>query len=213
MSMENFISEIEASKLAAVSGQTLIRFAEAGYLRVDVRSDGEKAFLKDEIVDLFGLEERKDIPVRKSPTPNFTRFAPLSSELDNLESSADETIIDIQLASEPSPLATEEPSPTKRGAIQFLEQEIQRLRSSLHLREKELELRESELRSLREDRDWLRNRVERLEDQSEREQLLLMANAQNLRKLIGTVDQKKRPMRAALEWLGFVAPPQKDQQE
>ncbi len=50
-----------------------------------------------------------------------------------------------------------------------------------------------QLEILREERDWLRARVEKLETRSEREQMLLLSESENIRKLIQQGEQQRRP--------------------
>ena len=73
----------------------------------------------------------------------------------------------------------------------------------MDLFERLLDLREQELADLRRERDWLRNRVEKLEEKGDRDQLLLLSETQALHRLITQYDQKRSPVRAALTWLGF----------
>ena len=59
-----------------------------------------------------------------------------------------------------------------------------------------------QIQILREERDWLRARVEKLEARSEREQMLILAESENVRSLIGQKRQKSI-WRLALPWFGL----------
>ena len=56
-----------------------------------------------------------------------------------------------------------------------------------------------QIQILREERDWLRARVEKLETRSEREQMLLLSESENIRKLIQQTETRKSWLRA-LPW-------------
>ena len=73
------------------------------------------------------------------------------------------------------------------------------------LHEKLIELREQEIDSLKQERNWLRERIEKLEEKGDRDQLLLLSETQVLRQLL-IPRQRTSPVRAALEWLGVVQP-------
>lgn len=74
----------------------------------------------------------------------------------------------------------------------------------INLLEKMLDIRESEIDSLKRQQKWLEERVEKMEERSQREQLLLLAESETVRKLV--IFQKRSPVRAALEWLGLAEP-------
>ena len=74
MGYQDFISEIEASSLAGVSVKTLTRFADAGYLQIENDSDGLRLFEKNEVLDLFGIQnnnrsEEFSKPAKEQPSP------------------------------------------------------------------------------------------------------------------------------------------------
>ncbi|MFN8389207.1 MAG: hypothetical protein U0136_02820 [Bdellovibrionota bacterium] len=57
-----------------------------------------------------------------------------------------------------------------------------------------------QIQMMREERDWLRDRIEKLESRSEREQMLLLSESENVRKLISAT--QKSFWQRALPWLG-----------
>ena len=59
---------------------------------------------------------------------------------------------------------------------------------------------QEQIEILREERDWLRSRVEKLETRSEREQMLLMAESENIRQLIAQRDKQRLSWLKALPW-------------
>jgi hypothetical protein len=60
--------------------------------------------------------------------------------------------------------------------------------------------------------EWLRARVEKLEEKGSRDQLLLLSETQTIKALITIQEQRRSPVRLALEWLGFITPPSVDTQ-
>jgi len=73
--------------------------------------------------------------------------------------------------------------------------------------EKIIELREERIQEVTKERDWLRERVEKLEQKAERDQILLMSETQLLRQVMEQHAMQRSPMRKALEWIGLVEPP------
>ncbi len=101
---------------------------------------------------------------------------------------------------EPRPQRAES-TPTRAPAYDLLDAEVSKLKNIVTLLEKILELREAEIESLKKQNSWLQERVERMEERSDREQLLLLAESETVRKLV--IQQRRSPVRAALEWLGL----------
>jgi len=90
--------------------------------------------------------------------------------------------------------------------LDTLDREVTRLRHLCELQEKLLDARDEELRALRSERDWLRTRIERQEEKNDRDQLLLLAETQTIRRLIAVTEERRSPIKLALEWLGFKQP-------
>ena len=83
--------------------------------------------------------------------------------------------------------------------------ENRKLRTVVDLQEKILTIRENEIRDLKEQRDWLKSRLERLEEKADRDQLLLLSETQTIRRLISLQEPKKSTFRLALDWLGVTS--------
>ncbi len=75
------------------------------------------------------------------------------------------------------------------------------LPSSNQLIEVNKGLRE-QIQVLRDERDWLRSRVENLENRSEREQMLLLSESETIRRLVTSPDRKRGFWQRALPWFG-----------
>jgi len=203
MISEAMISEAAAVKEAGVSARTLQRFSEAGYLTVQVKGDGERLYSRSQLLEIFGsfqegitspstptetdseaqVDEASSCGTSDStyyspaePTPMVERVAPASPELG-----------DSTASSIPSPL----------------NEEMQRLRNLVTLQERILDMKESEIQDLRSQRDWLRTRVEKLEEKGDRDQVLLLSETQAIRQLIGLQQKRPSAIRSLLEWLGL----------
>jgi chaperonin cofactor prefoldin len=90
------------------------------------------------------------------------------------------------------------------GELNLKDAEKGKFENVIALLEKMLDIRESEIDSLKRQQKWLEERVEKMEERSQREQLLLLAESETVRKLV--IFQKRSPVRAALEWLGLAEP-------
>jgi hypothetical protein len=83
-------------------------------------------------------------------------------------------------------------------------QEITRLRNLLAIQERILDSKDDEIADLRSQRAWLRERIERLEEKSDRDQILLLSETQTIRSLIAYQESRKSAVRQFLEWTGLV---------
>ena len=74
--------------------------------------------------------------------------------------------------------------------------------------EKIIELREEQLAELKKDRDWLKGQIERLEQRSEREQVLHLSETELMRQMLEfqLAKTNRSPVRATLEWFGVLSP-------
>ncbi|MBN8547838.1 MAG: hypothetical protein J0M12_00835 [Deltaproteobacteria bacterium] len=218
MGFQDFISEHEAIHITGMSRTTLSRFAEAGYLQLETDSDGLRMFSKGELAGLFGL---KETPQRER-TETIAPKSSVKKEATPIEVAAPKPPAEPRLAEQvervvnvaPAPIveqAKPEAPPQEQAAASqapFLELEIQRLKNLMQLQERILDMKDQQLQDLKEQRDWLQARVEKLEDKADRDQILLLTETQTIRTLINVQQQHKRrsPVRLALEWLGVTAP-------
>ena len=102
--------------------------------------------------------------------------------------------------------ATPVGAPLRAEAIESLEREVTKFQNIVALQEKLLDIREEEIKNLKGERDWLRSRIEKLEEKNERDQLLLLAETQTVRQLINLQQRKRSTVQLALEWLGLKSP-------
>ena len=84
--------------------------------------------------------------------------------------------------------------------------EIERLQNLISIQEKMLDSKEDEIADLKNQRAWLRERIERLEEKGERDQILLLSETQTIRSLISYQENKRSPVRLLLEWMGISKP-------
>lgn len=234
-----YLNELDAASLTGVSSKTLKRFAEAGYFSVDTSADGAVRYHRQALCDVFGigtpavgqskiidleLAQSKSRPsalppeapsaeavaqsgaaAEISPPLDATSAASPTNQEDTSQSSAASveatdsahTIMNPGSAAAPAESGTENP-PLKTGTIELLERLIERL--------------EDEIRGLKSERQWLRERVERLEEKAERDQLLLLAESQTIKRLVASM-HRKSTVRQALEWFGLLPPTDEDGNE
>lgn len=221
MGFQDFISESEALSITGMSATTLMRFAEAGYLQVEADPDGLRMFSRTEVTGLFGTKGGKRSFTSPAATPIQVAAstaaevppapvveAPVSApapvqdvspvEAAPMQSNEIPQAVTVEAAADAAALNTK---------ITHLEQEMSRMLHLADLQERMLDLKDAEIQDLKKQRDWLQLRVEKLEDKSDRDQLLLLTETQTIRTLLA-VNQRRSPMRLALEWLGFADAPQ-----
>ena len=214
MEGSDLISEKEAAEIAGISLNTLLRFVEAGYLQSTSNSGESKMFSKAELQTLFGItperEEqekklREKVEVSKvekttqSPTPSTNTNQTNQSPHQNPTSSV----------TKPSPIptatiATAQNSDTDRKT-ERLSSEVYRLQTIIDLQERLLDQKDNEIKLLKEEGSWLKERIEKLEDKGDRDQILLMTKTQMITKLMELQDQRPKldsPFRRAISWLG-----------
>lgn len=200
----NLITETDAVKQAGVSARTLHRFSEAGYLTVQVATDGHRLYSETQLQEIFGSFS--------GPTPTDT--TPATEE--ERESCATTPCGEVQTNFRPSqeetsyyseatqmPMVEKASVPQEKHASTPPSEELQRLKNLVALQERILDMKESEITDLRSQRDWLRLRVEKLEEKGDRDQVLLLSETQALRQLIGLQQKRQSTFRNILEWFGL----------
>jgi len=220
--MESFLPEHEATRLYGVGSATLNRFAEAGYLQIETDPDGLKLYSQAQLAKLFG----QPIEHPAAPTTAQKEESPLEEPVfatgEVLDSSPEEVppttteetytppsaLRDEEVAAPEAPapaVAQEHPSTPASAAStaadsiakQQLEWEVNKLRNIVHLQEKILEMKDREILDLQEQRKWLRDRVTRLEEKGERDQILMLAELKTVREL---VSQRKGLLQTISDW-------------
>jgi len=195
MTTRDRITEAEAVALAGVSARTLSRFQESGYLEVAITSNNTKMFVREQILEIFGAADA----LSSSSSPSSADL-PQSAQCDDTPSPGR---VPPRASEKVSP---QEPSHDGDG-LSPVEREYQRLKNLTALQERILDMKDAELKDLRSQRDWLQARIERLEEKSERDQLLLLSETQTIRKLVSYQEQRRSPFQNILEWLGIAKQP------
>jgi hypothetical protein len=232
MGMHDFISEQAAINVTGMSSTTLTRFAEAGYLQQDIDADGLRFYSKAELLRVFGSAPSGDytpptrVEVPQSEVPQSCHVTPewegpevipaigSSAPMEGISFSipAAEHLTVQTSAEEPiggsvyRPEAQIDSETVAR--LSRNEAELVRLTNLVQMQEKILDLKDAALEALRKERDWLRVRIERLEEKSDRDQLLLLSETQTIRKLIIMSDRRRSTFRQLMEWAGIVERPE-----
>ncbi len=90
--------------------------------------------------------------------------------------------------------------------VESPDQKIFKLQRVIELQEKILDLKDKQIRDLKRQRKWLRDRIERLEDKANRDQLLLISETQAITRMLAHQMEKKSAITLALEWVGLKKP-------
>ena len=208
MISETMISEAVAVKEAGVSARTLQRFSEAGYLTVQVTRDGERRYSRSQLLEIFGSFQEG--PTSLSTPADSLSEEPSEEGPSDGPTSRDATTSTYYSQSEPTPMvervaraSPEVGDATNSSPSSPLNEEVERLRNLVTLQERILDMKDSEIQDLRSQRDWLRTRVEKLEEKGDRDQVLLLSETQAIRQLIGLQQKRPSAIRNLLEWLGL----------
>lgn len=224
MNQEPLCSEQEAARIAGVSLRTLLRFSEAGYLTLYSQSDGSHKYQRAQIQEIFGLSASTSqrAPEAASHPGMVTAESVeifeqgkeecnISSDVDSscaVEASAFEQESIISSSNSGRTISTNTASANTASAndpqIATLVDEINRLRNLMALQERILDSKDDEIADLRNQRAWLRERIEKLEEKSDRDQILLLSETQTIRSLIAYQESRKSTFRQLLEWTGLV---------
>jgi hypothetical protein len=192
----SYIPLEEAIKVTGVSESTLRRFAEAGYFRSE-QTDSGLTFEKNELFSLFKISN-KPIAERvvSARTSDHPEIAPSHQQETKLE-------VEDEVIPEPETIEVTN-NPHRVSSTAVLSQEIEKLKALAELHEKYISYKESEIKSLTEERDWLRTRIEKLEDKAERDQMIMASMSETQRGLLTQLDKKRSTLQLALEWVGIL---------
>jgi len=185
------IGEEEAAHCAGVSVATLHCFEEVGSLSAVVTTEG-RAYPIADIERLFSITvgRPRHFQPRKQPE-SLSDNAPSVSVEETAEHS--ENTISSPL---PEEEVVEESSfqSDDRGAFKKVLATLQRL----------IETKDAEIADLKNQRAWLQQRIEKLEQQSDRDRLLLLSESHTIKQLVAIEANRKSKLRATLEFFGIV---------
>ena len=189
MNEQPLLSDEQSAELAGVSVDTIEKYCQIGLLVPEMR--GDKPFFKEaDIKSLFYTKSNYSsfaaTTAVETPQEHPTSPAPQqSSQEETIESS------ELPTAEEAESQVLETPTQERRE-LEPSQREAQLLEMNQTLRE-QIEL-------LREERDWLRQRIEHLETRSEREQMLLLAESETVRRLVKTESLTEKLLNFRLPW-------------
>lgn len=208
MDTRDQITEEQAISLAGVSARTLQRFCESGYLVTTRGSDGAVLYLRGQIKEIFGgQDDGENLEPESTSTSTYYTDVCSTSDTETNCASAHEPatpLIMNAVVSAEAPSMDQAPAASS-AERQRMEVEIERLKNLLAIQERMLDAKDDEISDLKNQRAWLRQRIEKLEEKSDRDQILLLSETQTIRSLLAYQESKKSTFKQFLEWLG-VAP-------
>jgi hypothetical protein len=157
---DSYISEDEACAYCGVNAITLKRYTKAGYLKPKTLDDGSISYIARELSEVFELPPYK-------PT-KFLSSIEVKSEINK------ETKISSLI----------EPDKKELKKIEQLKVKIVQLENLLLERDKQIVDKCDIIDDLKQQREWLQKRVERHEEQSSHDKLLLLNEARTVSRLI-----------------------------
>ena len=203
MTTNNFFSEADAVKLAGVSPRTLLRFQEAGYLTVHTNADGTRGYQRAQIEEIFSVASA---PIGHECTPAVETNPDSTEDLEITEIDDKSDASQKYQAAPAGSTISEQPVFTSDEPLSDAV-ELQRLRNLLEMQERILDAKDNEISDLKNQRAWLRERIEKLEEKSDRDQILLLSETQTIRSLIAYQEERrsssKLSVKNLLAWLGL----------
>ncbi|MBP9837449.1 MAG: hypothetical protein KBC84_01915 [Proteobacteria bacterium] len=194
---ENLLTEQQSSEMAGVSLETIKMYANCGLLPV-TKKDNINFFKEIDIKTLFysQLKDKKETKVEPETTQVTEPQAQAAATEPQVEKKAEETKTAAAEVSNTTALepTKEEPQQVTLNSIRadkYFPTTVELLEINKSLRD--------QIQILREERDWLRERIEKLESRSEREQMLMLSESENLRSMINL--NKKSFLQKTLPWL------------
>jgi|GEM_PF-2742926 len=196
-----YISPEQACSLVGVGLETLTRFIEAGYFPGASKETGIPVAALE---DVFGVK----IPLafNKTKVAPFNAKKPIQDQVEKivLEKNLVSPEASSAESSDDAGAQEDEPSVAEFESVANSAFSTVPRRNVMDMYERLIKSLEGEVKELRSERDWLKTRIERYEEKSSRDQLLMLAEAQTIRNLILQKQQQSSPMRQALQWLGII---------
>lgn len=212
---ERFISEEEAARWAGVSIGTLRCFADVGALSV-LEREGTRWYSAPGVESLFAISIPRAPIFNFSPRSPQAEGEPLNTQSHPIKQSAvqdDDETGQTPCSSEETAESTshgasieriaeaeEKPSggaPSETNGVEIFKKVLE---AQQHL----LAMKDAEIADLKSQRSWLQQRVEKLEQQSDRDRLILLSEAHTIKQLVAIEANRKSKLRAALEFFGIV---------
>jgi hypothetical protein len=186
---------IPASASSKSSGNSKIESPQSE----SVKSQSSESFEASE-----SLIAGNQMPSSFEAPPIFQNNSPLSRQIEKIiEPSTNLNSEDSYNTSDTTAVGTIKVDNTEKTRdSEASNQNNEAFKKVLQLQEDLLSQRESRIAELLKERDWLRSRLEKMEDKSDRDQMLLMVESQKVRTLIDKASPKPGIIRLALDWLG-----------
>jgi hypothetical protein len=200
-------TEQQAATLAGVSARTLQRFAESGYLEITLDTSGCPLYQRRQIEEIFGAAHRS--PSESTSTAEAaSAFEQVYAEPAHFTEQPQKSVSTqhnkretVEVSGHSHATDAFEQLRTAQNAL-----EVERLKNLIAIQERMLDTKDDEIADLKNQRAWLRARVEKLEEKSDRDQILLLSETQTIRSLIAYQESRKSTVRQLLEWIGFSRP-------
>lgn len=183
-----FLNEAQCAALAGVSLETLREYERLGILQ-PLRKDGEFWYAEPEVRNTFQVSNDENVGDTKQSSEELTQSKQeLSQEAPALQAVSEPAAMPRTESVTSGPV---ESSSSNSAASQTSNSSIHRTvemyspgeGNSFDLLDLNRSLRD-QIQMLKEERDWLRKRVENLEGRSERDQMLLISESQNVKSLL-----------------------------
>jgi hypothetical protein len=170
--MDQSIALSELADAVSLSEDTLNTYVNCGILRGENRG-GEIFLSLSEIQTIFGEIAVSRIAIKPRPK------APTSTENDISGGEAPTTPSEI-VDPAPEPETPNQTLTIPTEAPPQISTELLSIAGNLR----------DQIEQLRQERDWLRSRIEHLESRSDRDQMLILSQSENVRKLISPTPRK-----------------------
>ncbi len=213
MARSGLVSDKEAALEAGISPSTLRRFVEAGCLSVEAEEAGVLYFSRSELRQILGKgrprPERKDDSVEEvaenivveKKQDERVNLTVINGAVEANSLATSSPTVEPTNPSEPSAASIES---TIVGENVAPEQRTSELLKVIEFQDTLLNNRETELRELKEQRDWLKRRIEKLEEQCDQDRFLLLRETYMISHLLELQKPKKSLVRGVLEFLGMI---------
>ena len=214
---ENLLSETQAAEMAGVSIETLRQYGKFGLLEI-VAKGSENFVRENDIVSLFHVkalkkesfgsvneEELNKSNLRVLREKVISRTAPpaqpasSTTEGSGIEQKAGPNFTIVADKPE-APSEGENPSAPHNNTVESINSSSYGTAPSVEVISINQTLRE-QIELLKEERNWLRERLEQLENRTQRDQMLLLSESETIRNLV-LQNRPKRFFGLTLPWFG-----------
>lgn len=197
-----WIAESDAERVANISTATLKRFIEAGYLNVESAQDGSRLFSKRQLEELFGFKTDLNSQIQKQEITVQEVPAPTSESKSEFQSVADRS----SESSTPESVASN--SAQHSDAVPNYNSEVSRLQKTIEMLDRIIEMKDQNIKDLKSQIDWFKGQIDRLEERSQRDQVLMLTENETIRNLAAVMNRKSI-LRQIVDWIGLDSAPVK----